>query len=107
MIKDIKTFVSGMCETNSYIFSDEENNCVIIDPEGRAEQYIKYISSNGLKPVCILLTHAHFDHIGAMEGLRKEYGIQVYAGADEKKVLEDPNINLTSMIGKGQSFRCV
>ena len=54
MIKDIKTFVSGMCETNSYIFSDEENNCVIIDPEGRAEQYIKYISSNGLKPVCIL-----------------------------------------------------
>ena len=104
MIKYIKTFVSGMCETNSYIFSDEENNCVIIDPEGRAEQYIKYISSNGLKPVCILLTHAHFDHIGAMEGLRKEYGIQVYAGADEKKVLEDPNINLTSMIGKGQSF---
>lgn len=104
MIKDIKTFVSGMCETNSYIFSDEENNCVIIDPEGRAEQYIKYISSKGLKPVCILLTHAHFDHIGAMEGLRKEYGIQVYAGADEKKVLEDPNINLTSMIGKGQSF---
>lgn len=94
-----------MCDTNSYIISDEDKNCVIVDPEGRTEQYIRYISENELKPVYILLTHAHFDHIGAMEGLRNEYSVQVLAGADEKKVLEDPNINLTTMIGQGKSFR--
>ncbi len=105
MIKSIKTFISGMCDTNSYIISDEDKNCVIVDPEGRTEQYIRYISENELKPVYILLTHAHFDHIGAMEGLRNEYSVQVLAGADEKKVLEDPNINLTTMIGQGKSFR--
>ena len=100
----IKTFISGMCETNSYILADEDKNCVIVDPEGSPNQYIKYIDSEGLKPVYILLTHAHFDHIGAMEGLKKEYGIPVLAGADEKRVLNDPNINLTSMIGAGKSF---
>lgn len=104
MIKEVKSFISGMCETNSYILSDEEKNCVIVDPEGGAAQYIKYISENGLKPVYILLTHAHFDHIGAMEPLRKEYGIQVLAGEEEDAVLKDPNINLTTMIGAGKSF---
>lgn len=104
MIKEIKSFVSGMCETNSYILSDENKNCVIIDPEGSAAQYIKHISENSLKPVYILLTHAHFDHIGAMEPLRKEYGIQVLAGEKEDVVLKDPNINLTTMIGAGRSF---
>ncbi len=104
MIKNIKRFISGMCETNSYIISDEDNSCVIVDPEGRAGQYTAYIKDNGLKPACIMLTHAHFDHIGAMEELRREYGIPVIAGADEKRVLNDPHINLTQMIGPEKTF---
>ena len=104
MIKDIKMITGGMCETNSYIISDENGVCVIVDPEGRADVYTRYIESNALKPEAILLTHAHFDHIGAMEPLRKEYSVKVYAGEREKAVLNDPRINLTSMIGHGRSF---
>ncbi|MCD8036623.1 MAG: MBL fold metallo-hydrolase [Clostridiales bacterium] len=104
MIKNIKCFVSGMCETNSYIIYDENLNCVIVDPEGKAKQYVKYINDNGLKPAYIILTHAHFDHIGAMEDLRKELNIDVLAGADEKKTLNDPHINMTDELGKGMSF---
>ena len=104
MIKDIKMITGGMCETNSYIISDENGVCVIVDPEGRADVYTRYIESNALKPEAILLTHAHFDHIGAMEPLRKEYSVKVYAGEREKTVLNDPRINLTSMIGQGRSF---
>ena len=104
MIKDIKMITGGMCETNSYIISDENGVCVIVDPEGRADVYTRYIESNALKPEAILLTHAPFDHIGAMEPLRKEYSIKVYAGEREKAVLNDPRINLTSMIGQGRSF---
>lgn len=104
MIKDIKMITGGMCETNSYIISDENGVCVIVDPEGRADVYTRYIESNALKPEAILLTHAHFDHIGAMEPLRKEYSVKVYAGEREKVVLNDPRINLTSMIGQGRSF---
>ena len=104
MIKDIKMITGGMCETNSYIISDENGVCVIVDPEGRADVYTRYIESSALKPEAILLTHAHFDHIGAMEPLRKEYSVKVYAGEREKAVLNDPRINLTSMIGQGRSF---
>ena len=104
MIKDIKMITGGMCETNSYIISDENGVCVIVDPEGRADVYTRYIESNALKPEAILLTHGHFDHIGAMEPLRKEYSVKVYAGEREKAVLNDPRINLTSMIGQGRSF---
>lgn len=104
MIKDIKMITGGMCETNSYIISDENGVCVIVDPEGRADVYTRYIESNALKPEAILLTHAHFDHIGAMEPLRKEYSVKVYAGEREKAVLNDPRINLTSMIGQGRRF---
>lgn len=104
MIKDIKMITGGMCETNSYIISDENGVCVIVDPEGRADVYTRYIERNALKPEAILLTHAHFDHIGAMEPLRKEYSVKVYAGEREKAVLNDPRINLTSMIGQGRSF---
>ena len=104
MIKNMKSFVSGMCETNSYILSDEDNNCVIFDPEGSSAQYINYIKANNLKPLAIMLTHAHFDHVGAMEALKKEYGIEVIAGEDEKPVLENPSINLTTMIGTAKSY---
>ena len=104
MIKDIKMITGGMCETNSYIISDENGVCVIVDPEGRADVYTRYIESNALKPEAILLTHPHFHHIGTMEPLRKEYSVKVYAGEREKTVLNDPRINLTSMIGQGRSF---
>lgn len=105
MIKDIKSFVSGMCETNSYILQDEDKNCVIFDPEGSSTQYINYINEHGLKPVCIMLTHAHFDHIGAMESLRKEYAIPVLLGELEEKILSDPNYNLTNMVGYGKTYK--
>ncbi len=105
MIKNIKCFVSGMCETNTYIISDENSNCVIVDPESRHEPYVKYIEENGLKPVYIILTHAHFDHIGAMEGLRKALKIDVLAGEDEKRTLNDPHINMSDEFGgRGTSF---
>ena len=67
-------------------------------------QYINYIKANNLKPLAIMLTHAHFDHVGAMEALKKEYGIEVIAGEDEKPVLENPSINLTTMIGTAKSY---
>lgn len=104
MIKNIKCFMGGMCETNSYVIEDENKNCVIVDPEGRSEVYIRYIKENELKPVYIFLTHAHFDHIGAMEGIRKEFNIPVIAGEHEKDVLNNPRINLTSMLGAPKSF---
>ena len=100
----IKSFESGMCATNSYILADEHDNCVLIDPEGKASQYTDFIKEHGLTLVYIMLTHGHFDHIGALDGVKAVYDVPVLAGADEKKVLNDPNINLTYMVGKPKSL---
>ena len=46
-----------------------------------------------MKPVAILLTHGHFDHVGAAGRLAEEYGIKIYIGKNEKEALTDPRIN--------------
>ena len=48
------------------------------------------------RPVAILLTHGHFDHILAAEEIKKKYNIPIYACAKEEKTLQDPRINLTA-----------
>src|SRR5699024_11170771 len=46
--------------------------------------------------VGILLTHGHFDHIGAVDDLRDLYDIPVFACREEADVLEDPELNLSA-----------
>ena len=48
------------------------------------------------RPVAILLTHGHFDHILAAEEIKKKYNIPIYACAKEEKTMQDPRINLTA-----------
>ena len=51
------------------------------------------IKEEGLKPVAIVLTHAHGDHIGAVDALREEYNIPMYMNELEKVFLHDPELN--------------
>ena len=44
----------------------------------------------GTKPVCILLTHGHFDHIGAARALREQYGCPIAIGERDAEMLQDP-----------------
>ena len=97
MIKDIKMITGGMCETNSYIISDENGVCVIVDPEGRADVYTRYIESNALKPEAILLTHAHFDHIGAVAALAGD-NTPIWIHRLDAEMLTNPARNLCRMI---------
>lgn len=86
--------VLGMVGTNTYTcFHKESRECIIVDPADEASEIMKQISQNHLLPKAIFLTHGHFDHIQAVDELRKEYGIKVYASAKEKSLLEDPNAN--------------
>lgn len=92
--------VVGEVQTNCYfIYDSSTSECIIIDPGAQAQRLYEYIEKNGLKPVAILLTHGHFDHIGAVTMLRNKYGIKVYAARAERETLEEPSINLSSLIG--------
>ena len=75
----IKTIEVGPIETNCYIVSDEKSlHCAVIDPGADAVIILDYLESNRLTCDCILLTHAHFDHVGAVEDLMEETGAPLY-----------------------------
>ena len=59
----------------------------------------------GAKPVGILLTHGHFDHIMAVQAVKAEYQIPVYACRQEEEMLREPSVNMTDRMHKPCSVR--
>ena len=98
---EITKKVLGICATNCYTMGDTDTReAVIIDPGDRADILIKDWKDRNWHPQAVLLTHGHFDHIGALAGVKKEYPeIRVYAAAEEKEVMESPALNLSSSFG--------
>lgn len=75
----IKNIIVGPIETNCYIVSDETTkDCAVIDPGDDGSLIMDYIEENGLKCRCLFLTHAHFDHIGAVNDLLEETDAVLY-----------------------------
>lgn len=89
---EVKTIPVGIIGTNCYILSKGEH-ALIIDPGGDADRIIEYIESKDLNPLAILLTHAHYDHIGALEEVRQKYLVNVYLHEKEQNWLSDPKLN--------------
>ena len=99
----VKNMVLGMIMTNCYIaYDDVVKEAFIVDPADSADEIQLKITELGVKPVAILLTHGHFDHIGAVDELRDKYKIKVYVYEDERDVMTS-DANLASMIGKRMS----
>lgn len=71
----VKKVVTGDLEENCYIIS-EESSCLVVDPGADYEKIKKELE--GRKVLGVLITHYHFDHIGALDTLLKEYDIPVY-----------------------------
>ncbi|MBS4191282.1 MBL fold metallo-hydrolase [Bacillus sp. FJAT-49705] len=83
----------GPLQTNCYVLSKKDNSCLIFDPGEESDKLSDFISRNQLKPHAIILTHAHFDHIGAVEDIKEEFGIPVYIHKKEADWLLDPALN--------------
>lgn len=83
----------GPLQTNCYVLSNKNNSCLIIDPGEESEKLSSFIHRKGFKPLAVILTHAHFDHIGAVDGIREEFDIPVYVHEKEEAWLLDPALN--------------
>lgn len=90
---NIRTYPLGFIQTNCYVISNAKKECLIFDPGGNGEQLIKELNRLHLKPIAILLTHAHFDHIGAVDDVRDAYHIPVYIHPTEKTWLTNAEKN--------------
>lgn len=82
----------GPLQTNCYVLSIGES-CLVFDPGEEPEKLLQYLQINRLLPEAILLTHAHFDHIGAVDAIREKFDIPVYIHEREAEWLLDPALN--------------
>ncbi|UAC47238.1 MBL fold metallo-hydrolase [Bacillus aquiflavi] len=90
----------GPLQTNCYVLV-KENKCLIVDPGGEEEKLLSYMKSEQLIPKGIFLTHAHFDHIGAVDKVREYFNIPVYIHEKEADWLVDPKLNGSQLFPVG------
>jgi glyoxylase-like metal-dependent hydrolase (beta-lactamase superfamily II) len=87
-------FTFNAFQTRCSVIWDDEGFCAVADPGFESpqerESLIGFISSKGLRPVCILLTHGHFDHVlGAAELSATYGGLPIYMHPSDKVTLEN------------------
>ena len=84
-------FVFSPIEVNTYILADENGECAIIDCGcyniDEFNELKAFISENSLKPVILLNTHLHLDHVFGNRFVLKEYGLKTHASIEEEKNL--------------------
>ena len=87
---NIRTVKVGSLRTNCYIVtSDASKEAVIIDPGADPEKIINAIEKESLKPVLIVNTHAHHDHVGANDFIAKKYGIVAAISEQEYELTKE------------------
>ena len=75
----IKTIPVGQLEENCYVVTNEKTlECVVIDPGDESNTILDYLEDNKLNCRAIMITHGHFDHVGAVDAVAEETGATVY-----------------------------
>lgn len=95
---DVRAFTVGPVQENTYIVSaggqdagvqNGPRRAVIVDPGDEPERLLRAVSDLGVQIDAILLTHCHFDHIGAVAPIARETGAPVYCPEIERPLLAD------------------
>ena len=87
---EIITVKVGILQTNCYILK-ENGVAVIIDPGAKVQRILDALGD--AQPLAILLTHGHFDHIGAINDLLAVHALPIYLHPDDAELLKDPQLN--------------
>ncbi|WP_225743196.1 MBL fold metallo-hydrolase [Marinilactibacillus sp. Marseille-P9653] len=91
----VKQIITGTIEENCYIIY-KDDQALIVDPGDETSKIKNEIEELGVRPIAVLLTHTHFDHIGSLEDIRVDYDIPVYVSEAEQDWLVDPTKNLSA-----------
>ena len=102
---ELQKCILGPVYTNCYLLKNKETGeLIIVDPADCPEKIEMKISLMNGKPVAILLTHGHFDHILAAQAVKEKYNIPIYACRQEEEMLREPEINMTAHCGRDCSI---
>lgn len=92
---NIKKLTLGSMGANCYIIENGDHS-IIVDPGANGGYLIEYAHRLKIKFKYILITHAHFDHIGAVDMLVNEFESEVYLHENDFDVFYDDRLNLSS-----------
>ncbi len=88
--------VQGPILTNSYLYADDATqHAFVIDPGFEPERIVAAVRDKGLTVERVLVTHGHFDHIGAARDVAQTLGVPICAGERSRKYFRDPTYNLS------------
>lgn len=103
----IRPIALGPFETNAYIVTVPGTpECWVVDPGMEPDPLLDLVAREGLKPIAILLTHAHVDHIAGLDDARASFGEPpVYLHRAEENWCSTPMLNLSEFMGLPVSVR--
>ena len=88
----VQPFTFNPVQENTYIVYNDAKECCIIDPgcyfASEEQQLVDFVESNGLRPLFLLNTHCHLDHIFGNRFIHKRYGLSLHLHKLEKPVLD-------------------
>ena len=95
---DVKCLTVGDFQVNCYlVVNAETRECLIVDPGAEGERIIR--AAQEYKPAAVLLTHAHWDHIGAVDAVCGHFGIPLYVHEADAPKLTDSTKNVARQFG--------
>ncbi|WP_204171763.1 MBL fold metallo-hydrolase [Staphylococcus sp. GDY8P100P] len=88
----ISNLTLGPVDTNTY-FIENDKNIIIVDPAAESGQIIQKVNQINKTVKAVVLTHAHFDHIGALNDIVTKYNVPVYMHSKEFDFLTNTQKN--------------
>ena len=100
----VHTLPYGPLSSNMYVIG-ENGSFYIVDPSVSPDACFKNVPGFDLSCVkAVFVTHAHFDHIYRIEEWQKECGCPIYLSEEERRLMGDPDLNCSSIVGLSKAF---
>jgi glyoxylase-like metal-dependent hydrolase (beta-lactamase superfamily II) len=87
----VQVIPTGKWRENCYLLWNRDRELLIFDPGSDASDIVTFIDGNQLRPLAILNTHGHYDHVGAVKALQEKYAISFYLHERDFKLLKQAN----------------
>lgn len=88
----VKTFVFNDFQINTCLIIGNKNSCIIVDPgcysQSEKDHLLKFISDNNLKPIMLVNTHAHVDHVLGNAFVKQHFDIPFYCNKKDEALLK-------------------
>lgn len=103
MVLQRHTLTTGPLQENCYILENEKE-LLLVDPGAEGDRILDFLKATGKSLQGILLTHAHFDHIGALPQILDALPVPVFLALEEAPWLTDPYFNLSQFFAMPFSY---